>query len=182
MDLLAEGSLLRQIPGELQKRREGLQRRIDLLALRLATAPADRIESLRKQVELLVSEDQGIEARVREELFKEKFDYRLRSVAELQRHLPSDGALIEYHLGEHRSYLWLIDRKGIRTFPLPKRAAVEERSAAVLELFGDIRGRRRSEEKQRRFETAIRDLSALLLGPIRDIALPRAFSSFRTPC
>jgi CHAT domain-containing protein/tetratricopeptide (TPR) repeat protein len=172
MDLLARGTLLGQVPADLQKRREAVQRRIDLLALRLATAPADRMEGLRNQVELLVSENQGIEARIREQLSSEKLGYKLRSVAEFQSLLPSESAVIEYHLGERRSYLWLIERKSIRTFSLPKRAAVEERCAAALELFGDIQGRRRSPEKQRRFKTAIRELSAILLGPIRNVALP----------
>jgi CHAT domain-containing protein/Tfp pilus assembly protein PilF len=166
MDLLAAGSLLRQVPEDLLERRSSVQQKIDLLARRLSTAPADGVDELRNQVMMLVAEDDEIGSRIRETAANQKLGYALDSVDELQKGLPPDTTLIEYHLGEDRGYVWLVDRDSLSLFSVPKRASLEALCAPVLELFPDILGRKRSPAKQLRFERSLRAVSLGLLGPL----------------
>jgi CHAT domain-containing protein/Tfp pilus assembly protein PilF len=173
MDLLAEGSVLQDAPAALVQKRNRIQRQLDLLAIRLASLPKDRAGELRRQVENLISEDEGIEADIRQSALVEKFGRPLGSVTELRtRYLPEDSALLEYHLAEKQSYVWLVQRQGIQLFRLPARAAIESQCEPVLALFPAILDRKRSPEPQARFEGALRQLSATLIGPLREFRLP----------
>jgi CHAT domain-containing protein/Tfp pilus assembly protein PilF len=172
MDLLAEGSLLRQVPADLKERRLALQKQMDLLALRLSTAPDDRVPELRRQVELLAGEDEEIQSRIQQTIAWRPLGYKLASIDDLQRKLPGQSALIEYHLGENQSYLWFVDKSTLQLHLLPKRADIDAKCAQTLELFHDILGRKRSAEKQQRFERVLRELSLTLAGPLRNTPLP----------
>jgi len=172
-DLLAEGQLLRQVPGELLRRRTKVQRQIDLLAVQLTAATADRAAELRRQVENLVAQDEQIEADIREAGPAEKPGQPLGPVAEFQtRYLPRDAALLEYHLAGKQSYLWLVRADSIQLFRLPSRGAIEAQCAPVLQLFSAILDRKRSPELQQKFERALERLSATLIGPISGLRLP----------
>lgn len=49
------------------------------------------------------------------------------SLKEIQHELLDDRTLLlEYALGEHRSYLWVVSSTGIKWYELPKRAEIEE--------------------------------------------------------
>ena len=54
------------------------------------------------------------------------------TVKEIQQQLPDDNTLLlEFSLGEKRSYLWAVSRTAIRSYTLPKRVEIER---AALEL------------------------------------------------
>jgi CHAT domain-containing protein len=127
---------------------------------------------LRRQVEALVAEDEEIGASVRQGMADNRLSQPLTSVAELQNGLPPDGALLDYYLGEKESYFWLVQAGSVKFFRLPPRAQIEALSAPVLQLFPDVLGRKRSPEKQRQFEQALRRLSATLTEPLRNLLLP----------
>jgi CHAT domain-containing protein len=149
-----------------------VQRNIDLLARRLSAATPSQAAELRSRVQDLLSEDDEIEAAIRQSLAETKLADPIASAEQLQSALPRDSLLIEYHLGETQGYLWLVGADGIRLFPLPARAAIESQCAPVLRLFPAILDRKRSPEAQRQFEVALRRLSATLLGPLAGIRLP----------
>jgi CHAT domain-containing protein len=172
MDLLAEGRLTAEVPQDLLERRNNVQRKIDLLAVRLSTAPPEQAAALRSQVESLVSADDETEARIRQSLSETKLSKPLESISELQSHLPADSALLEYSLGEREGFLWLVRADGIRLFRLPSRTAIESQCAPVLRLFPEILERKRSPETQRQFDRAMHQLSATLLGPLQGVRLP----------
>jgi CHAT domain-containing protein/Tfp pilus assembly protein PilF len=48
------------------------------------------------------------------------------NLAEIQQLLDKDTVLLEYALGEERSYLWLITRQSLKSYELPKRSRIEE--------------------------------------------------------
>ncbi len=57
-------------------------------------------------------------------------------VAEIQKTLLADGdALVEYALGEPRSYAWVVTRTGLQSVTLPGRAELENRVGAYLPLL-----------------------------------------------
>jgi tetratricopeptide (TPR) repeat protein len=174
LDTLAEGSILGKLPGDLGNRRALCERQIDLLSLRLATATAENEAGLRRQVDSLVAEDEAIEADIRQNITSQGVGKPLSSVDDLRRgSLPADGALIEFHLGPDRSYLWLVQPSGVHVFPLPPRATIESRASVAVQLFGSLYDRRRFPARQAEFERAMRSLSRTLLGPLSGVALPR---------
>ena len=171
MDLVVEGQVTEPLPGDLLIRKTGVQRRIDLLAARISAAGGGQAEDLRGRIEKLVSEDEEIEARTRE-VISRKVSEPLGSVAQLQRGLPRDSAVLEYHLAEPRSYLWLVEPGSIQSFVLPSRPEIEKQCAPVLKLFPEILERRRSPAAEQRFRIAVAKLSATLLGPAGQRGLP----------
>src|SRR6266511_846409 len=61
---------------------------------------------------------------------------QLVSVERIQRELLDDGTLLlEYALGEERSYLFLVSPSSLQTFPLTPRAEIDARSRRVDDLL-----------------------------------------------
>jgi len=101
-------------------------------------------------------------------------------VEEVQKLLDPDSVLLEYHLGEERSYLWAVTPGSVASFQLPKRAEIE---AAVRAFAGMLTTRnarpagetpdawrarlRKAEEDLPR---ASADLGKTLIGPAADLA------------
>ncbi|HEX8266323.1 MAG TPA: CHAT domain-containing protein [Pyrinomonadaceae bacterium] len=54
---------------------------------------------------------------------------------EIQRLLDKDTTLLEYSLGEERSYLWLVTPQSLKSYELPKRAQIEETANRLLETI-----------------------------------------------
>ena len=91
-------------------------------------------------------------------------------LAEIQRDvLDSRALLLEYSLGEERSYLWAVTPDSLRAFELPPRKRIEEVSsrwyAALVVPPGDP-GFARAEAEAR---TAAEELGAMLLGPVQGL-------------
>ncbi|MBK9314361.1 MAG: CHAT domain-containing protein [Acidobacteria bacterium] len=51
--------------------------------------------------------------------------------------LDSDTMLLEYSLGEDRSYLWAVSKDGISSFELPRRDEIEESARRYYRLISD---------------------------------------------
>jgi CHAT domain-containing protein len=172
LDLLAEGRVVEQGQPELQKQRNAIEHRIDLLSVRLTGATEQQAAPLRSSLQSLIAEDDELEAALGQTVAHHAIAQPLDSLDRLQRALPQDAALLEYHLGEWHSWLWLVDRGHIRAFPLQARAAIESQAASVIDLFHRVLDRQRSPDKQAEFEQATRRLSATLFGSLKDVALP----------
>jgi CHAT domain-containing protein/Tfp pilus assembly protein PilF len=90
--------------------------------------------------------------------------------------LDEDTILLEYALGESRSYLWAITPESIRSFELSKRTDVETAARKLYELITESNRIVRNETPQQRqkrleqadlqFPTAAAELSQMLLGPV----------------
>jgi CHAT domain-containing protein/Tfp pilus assembly protein PilF len=99
--------------------------------------------------------------------------------AEIQRQvLDSDTLLLEYALGDERSYLWAVSSEAIASFELPKRAEVEAAARGFYDLVTapnqlsraagppqNPGGAKEEVSKQRLVETAA-ELSRMLLSPV----------------
>jgi CHAT domain-containing protein/Tfp pilus assembly protein PilF len=72
----------------------------------------------------------------------------------------SDTMLLEYFLGDERSYLWAVTSDAIRAYQLPARKVIEE---AALEVYSLITAR----QDEGYFAKAT-NLSQILLGPLAD--------------
>ncbi len=83
------------------------------------------------------------------------------SVAEIQQQvLDDDTLLLEYFLGEDRSYLWLVSKTEITSYQLPPQAEIE---AAVRQFRRILTHRRASPQ---RVQTAANALCEILISPI----------------
>jgi CHAT domain-containing protein/tetratricopeptide (TPR) repeat protein len=70
--------------------------------------------------------------------------------------LDRDTLLLEYSLGEERSYLWVAGKDGLRTFVLPSRARIEEQVRQVTRLL--------SARTDAALPAAARELSEMVIG------------------
>ena len=82
---------------------------------------------------------------------------------EIQQLLDKDTLLLEYSLGEDRSYLWAVTPSSITGFELPKRAEIE----TAAQKFYNLVTRNENKELKAQAEAGAA-LSQLLLAPVAD--------------
>jgi CHAT domain-containing protein/tetratricopeptide (TPR) repeat protein len=97
------------------------------------------------------------------------------TLRQVQQHLlDADTLLLEYALGEQRSYLWAVTAGGFSVHELPSRTELER---AARDLYTRLTARhtqkgtmqerqRQAEESDRRYWEHARQLSGVLLGPV----------------
>ncbi|NJO76393.1 MAG: tetratricopeptide repeat protein [Leptolyngbyaceae cyanobacterium RM1_406_9] len=78
--------------------------------------------------------------------------------------LDDDTLLLEYWLGEERSYLWLVSKTEVRTYELPGRAAID----AAARRFYNFLTVPSERVKTVRTAQAGMELSRMILGPAAD--------------
>ena len=87
------------------------------------------------------------------------------SLKEIQNEVLDDETLLlEYSLGEERSYLWAVTIKSIASFELPGRNQIESTARSVYQLLTMSHTRQRKRET----ELAVAELGRMLLGPVAD--------------
>jgi len=171
LDMLAEAraDLRRDVSPEILERERTLQRelnaresaRLQLLSGRHSDAEAAAIQ---KDVGALLAAYQGIQAQIRtaSPRYAALTQPRPPHADEIRALLDTDTVLVEYALGEPRSYLWIVTDGTLRSVELPGRDAIEEPARRLHELLG--RGSQRVVRTQIRLAAA--DLSRMLLEPI----------------
>jgi CHAT domain-containing protein len=91
---------------------------------------------------------------------------------DIQRQLLDDKTiLLEYALGQDRSYLWAVTQTGIKTYVLPKQAEIDPAAKQLIELFKsrDYRlGDRVSSENDKTEIDVAQKVSQMLLAPVAD--------------
>jgi CHAT domain-containing protein/Tfp pilus assembly protein PilF len=97
------------------------------------------------------------------------------TLAEIQQQLDDDTLLLEYKLGDERSWLWAITNRTLKTYELPKREQIElaatrfRRHLTARSLAGKgetpPQRRRRIAEADARLPEAAKQLSAMILDP-----------------
>lgn len=139
---------------------------------------AERADHLKKAIDLLTLEYQQVQAQIRatSPRYAALTQPRPLSVMELQEQvLDPDTLLLEYALGEERSYLWAVTKSSLNVYELPKRAEIETAARRVYELLtARQRGSSESEpQRQQRVTKADAEylteagaLSQTLLGPV----------------
>ncbi|MEW6128788.1 MAG: CHAT domain-containing protein [Acidobacteriota bacterium] len=97
------------------------------------------------------------------------------TTSEIQALLDDDTALLEYRLGDERSFLWLVSSSTLQSFALPSREEIESEVARFYQLIteseGAVRGsiRLQNQPKARKvsdFTQSATRLSELLLAPV----------------
>lgn len=97
-------------------------------------------------------------------------------LTEIQAQLDADTLLLEYALGQERSYLWAIDKDSMSSYELPKGESIEKQARSLYELLtarnaikrGETASQRqaRISEAEAKLPAAALALSQTILGPV----------------
>jgi CHAT domain-containing protein len=173
----ARADISEGIDASLLERERSLQKRINAGAeyqYRLLNGrhTREQIVAAKRELDSLIDESRQVEAEARKtspRYAELKYPQPL-SLPEIQRMLDSETMLLEYSLGEERSYLWAVTPTGVESFELPKRAEIEALARqsyewlAAGETGAQLRARlARPAAKTQKWAT---DLSQILLGPV----------------
>lgn len=187
LDALAEGGIdiRRGVDAGLLDRerrlRQSISARSGALARLPANSPAPVREAARKAVEDLLREFQETQALIRSRSpgYAELTQPQPLDLAAIQGLLDGNTVLLEYALGEERSYLWAVTPRVLRTVELPPRAGIEARARRVYELLTARNRGPRGEsfrDRQLRIGQAERELAAesaalssTLLAPVASL-------------
>jgi CHAT domain-containing protein len=187
IDVLTEsGADIRQgvAPKVLDRERElqSLLRSQARYQMELAISGKNQTESseVARQIDQLRTEYQEIEAQLRDQ--NPRFVTLTQPVPltleQIQAGLDhGDTILLEYALGDERSYLWAVTADSLRSYELPPRAALEDAGREVYKLLtarqaisGKIDGGYQAnvEESDRLYYEKALKLSQILLGQVAD--------------
>lgn len=170
----ADASLLAQ-EQKLQKRlREQTEKQIKLLS---GKHTAEEAGALTKEIESTLAEYKELQNRIRlsSPRYASLTQPRPLSLKEIQEQLLDDETqLLEFSLGEERSFLWVVSKNGVESFELPKGKVIEESVKKILGLLIEeseqTRALRSGKESitavssQSKFETESLRLSRMLFG------------------
>jgi len=167
LDMLQEARTdIRQgIPPELREREQSLAYHLGIKAreLRASQSEEKRAKLQRELTELLAEADRLQDQIRRSNPRYAVLDQPPLDAAGIRGLLDADTVLLEYTLGEEKSFLWLVTPKRVESFELPRRAEIE---AAALRSYEDLLSLEKKDAE------AHRDLSRLLFGKVAD-RLPR---------
>jgi CHAT domain-containing protein/uncharacterized protein HemY len=167
------------------KQEAALQQKLTALSQRQIINPGQSPEqdsAIRKTLHNLISEYHALEARIRERSprYAGLTHPRPLTLEKIQELLASDQMLLEYALGDERSYVWAIKKNSVESYELPKRAEIENQAERVRRLLIEpirtaaknpgavtLAARRKAKDE---YEQAAASLSEMLLGRIKSLA------------
>jgi CHAT domain-containing protein/tetratricopeptide (TPR) repeat protein len=127
----------------------------------------EQAEAAAKEIASITAEYEQLEAQIRAHSprYAALTQPQPLSLMEIQQQaLDEDTLLIEYALGEQRSYLWLVSHRSIDSYELPPRAELDAAARRVYELL-TVRPKRGTPPDLQLIAQA-RTLSRMLLGPV----------------
>ncbi|MGH9767791.1 MAG: CHAT domain-containing tetratricopeptide repeat protein [Blastocatellia bacterium] len=171
------------VEARLIEQERSLQQRISakaerMLRLKSNQRSAAQAAPLEKEIDALTIELQQIQAEIRQKSprYTALTQPQPLTLYEIQRQLDAGSLLLEYSLGEERSYLWAVSADSIESYELPKRAAIKDAAEKLLAVLSTPRGRRtgetlarqrkRAAELDAKTQTAAAELSQMLLAPV----------------
>ena len=147
----------------------------------LSSPPSDptQAKQLSDRVIQLEADYQKIQAELRKQqpMRLRLPEFELKDIAQVQEVLrPSNAMLLEYSLGDERSFLWVVTANSFQGYQLPPRIELEN---AAREVYNVIIARQevdpvdsdyqaKVEHAESKFPGKARALSQLLLGPVAD--------------
>ncbi len=173
LDLLgrSRAEIRQGVPPELLERERGVRNQLttalDQQSRLLSGKPTPEQKSAAEsRVNLLIEQYQNIQAEIRQASpqYAALTQPRPLTVAEIQKQLlDEDTLLLEYALGERRSYLWVVSTTSVRSYQLPPRAEIEASARKVYNLLNTRTSSQAANYSQLISQAAA--LSRILLGP-----------------
>lgn len=167
----AHADIRQGIDPALLERERTLQQSISVKSERLTRLLSDKHTEEqeiqpRKEVDALLADYQDTEAEIRRKSprYAALTQPEPLSLKEIQQQvLDADTLLLEYSLGEERSYLWAATSTSLTGYELPKRVEMETTARRFYELVTTQKNRDLSAQIE-----AATALSNMLLGPVKE--------------
>ena len=150
------------------------QRQIQLVALK---GNQQEIDTLKKEISALEDEYQQVQAAIRKSSpqYAALTQPQPLGLKAIQQQLDPNTVLLEYSLGDARSYLWVVTPEALKTYELPKRAEIEKVAQQVsgsLAARSDVKSletpaqrKVRIAQEDTNFQQAANELSRMILAP-----------------
>lgn len=142
-----------QLISQIQKNQQQIGEQLSLLARAQSNAnQAENVPSIEKAIADLNKQDESFRAQLRQNNpnIANLASPPTLSLTEMQAELDDETALVEYSLGEQRSYLWIIGKNSFQSYVLPKRAEIEAQAKNYYESLNqseDFAGNRPVDKK-----------------------------------
>jgi CHAT domain-containing protein len=147
-----------------------------VMRLRNSAQTEGDAEQIEKEIRLLTNEYEEVQAQIRSQSprYAGLMQPRPPSLEDIQAELRGDDTvLLEYALGEEKSYLWVVAADSFSSHELPGRARIEELAREVYSLLtvrpGDAAPADqppRADESGERYWKKAAELSAILFSPL----------------
>jgi tetratricopeptide (TPR) repeat protein len=183
----ANAKIREGVAPELLEQEAALQQRLSLMAQRQMLGnqhTPSQVAAAAQSITSLLQQYRELEAQIREKSphYASLVYPQPATLADIQtRILDKDQMLLEYALGEERSYLWAVTPMSIESYVLPRRAEIEAAAEHVRELLTarnqtikgetDFRAMARVKRADEEYGRVAAALSQMLLGKVE--ALPR---------
>jgi CHAT domain-containing protein/uncharacterized protein HemY len=148
------------------------------MQLRLQKGSTEEMATLQREMSALEDEYQQVQATIRKSSpqYAALTQPHPLSLKEIQEQLDPDSVLLEYTLGEERSYVWAVTTDSLRTYQLPKREEIEEIAHQVSDslvarsvfksLETPAQRSARVAAADADFQRVSRELSRMILAPV----------------
>ncbi len=176
------------VDAQLLEKERGLQQKLNaradaLVRLKANPATAEQAKAAEAEIAVLLEELERTQAEIRRVSPRYAALTQLAAITldDVRASLDADTVLIEYWMGDVRSYAWLVSPNGLKTVQLPGRADIERLARQANEAM-KVRGQRHLfstenqfrkavEESDRVFGSTSAELSRILLAPLaKDLA------------
>jgi CHAT domain-containing protein/uncharacterized protein HemY len=179
LDLLGEANTdLRQgVDAELVERERSLAKQLNDKARAKASTP-EQAAALKLEISQLENDYERAQVAIRKASprYAALTQPQPLKLKEIQQQLDPDTLLLEYAVGEERSYLWVITKDSLSSYELPKGELIEKEARQLYDLLTARSAVRRGESASQRQErigqaeaklpAAARELSRMLLAPV----------------
>ncbi|MEC4851492.1 MAG: tetratricopeptide repeat protein [Jaaginema sp. PMC 1079.18] len=172
LELLAEANtdIRKGVDPDLVLQERRLQNQLDALeqrevALYQEEFTREQVVNLQQERQYLLTQYQALQTKIRETSpsYAALTQPQPVTLAQIQQQILDDDTLVlQYALGEERSYLWAITKDSFRSYILPSRSEIEQKARQFHSDNALPRPQRQEE-----IATA-QELNALILQPLRD--------------
>ena len=150
------------------------QREIQLTARK---SNQSEIDTLHKEISALEDEYQQVQVAIRKgsPAYAALTQPTPLDLKDIQRELDPNTLLLEYSLGDERSYLWLVSQDSLKTYELPKRDQIQTLAKKLYEsltarsvvrsMESPAQRQDRIAQADREFQQTAVELSKIIVGP-----------------
>lgn len=178
----ARANIRQGVDAALLERERTLSQQINAKAERLIQAlgqnSKERAAVLNKEISELDDQYQQAQAAIRKSSprYAALTQPQPLGLKEIQTQLDQGTVLLEYSLGEERSYVWVVTLNSLKAYELPKREQIEKAARRVYDLLtarsqskaaeNPLQKRERIAQTDSQLLGATKELSDMVLGPI----------------
>ena len=121
-----------------------------------------------RQIEELLLQYQQVEAQVRTNSpgYSALTEPQKIGVTDIQKLLDANTLLLEYALGEERSFVWAVTDNSLKAYLLPKRSEIEATARRVYDLLTLKNRENHADNAEKKYVEAASKLSEMVIGPV----------------